>query len=230
MKKVVCVWCVLLLFAGLTVGWMKVPEMSGEKRGGIIIQTTAETSQQEGKKVALTFDDGPSCYTKKLLDGLKKRKVHATFFLQGQCIAGREAVVKQMQKDGHLIGNHTFHHVQLSLLSEQKAIYEITAAGNAIYEITGTYPLYIRPPFGEWKEGLELRVSMIPVLWSVDSCDWSLQNTPQIVKRVLRDTREGDIILMHDCYATSVEAALQLVDELERRGFYFVTADEMIDP
>lgn len=185
-------------------------------------------SEQELPAVALTFDDGPSSYTNQLLDGLRKRAVQATFFLQGQCIEGREAVVKQMHEDGHLIGNHTFHHVQLNLLSEQKAAFEVTATGNAIYEITGVYPQFIRPPFGEWRSGLDVHVDMIPILWSVDSHDWCMQDTKKIVECVLRDTKEGDIILMHDCYQTSVDAALQIVDEMKKQGFRFVTADEMI--
>lgn len=188
----------------------------------------ASTIKQELPAVALTFDDGPSCYTKELLDGLKERDVRATFFIQGQCIEGREAVIKQMHEDGHLIGNHTFHHVQLNLLTEQEAALEVTATSNAIYEITGVYPQFIRPPFGEWRVGLDVHVSMIPILWSVDSHDWCIQDTERIVQCVLRDAKEGDVILMHDCYQTSVDAALQIVDEMKKRGYRFVTADELI--
>lgn len=183
---------------------------------------------RENPRVALTFDDGPSNYTTSLLDGLRKRGVCATFFLQGQCIEGKEEVIKQMQEDGHLIGNHTFHHVQLTKLSDEQAKQEVVSTSNAIYEITGIYTSYIRPPFGEWKKGLDYNVTMIPVLWTIDSRDWYTKDTPVIVNEVMKQVEDGDIILMHDCYKTSVESALQIVDQLKEQGYELVTVDEMI--
>lgn len=190
-------------------------------------EVSAATAR-ENPRVALTFDDGPSKYTTGLLDGLRKRGVRATFFLQGQCIEGKEEVIKQMQEDGHLIGNHTFHHVQLTKLSDEQAKQEVVSTSNAIYEITGIYTSYIRPPFGEWKKGLDYNVTMIPVLWTIDSRDWYTQNTPVIVNEVMKQVEDGDIILMHDCYKTSVESALQIVDQLKEQGYELVTVDEMI--
>ena len=190
-------------------------------------EVSAATAR-ENPRVALTFDDGPSKYTTSLLDGLRKRGVRATFFLQGQCIEGKEEVIKQMQEDGHLIGNHTFHHVQLTKLSGEQAKQEVVSTSNAIYEITGIYTSYIRPPFGEWKKGLDYNVTMIPVLWTIDSRDWYTQNTPVIVNEVMKQVEDGDIILMHDCYKTSVESALQIVDQLKEQGYELVTVDEMI--
>lgn len=190
-------------------------------------EVSAATAR-ENPRVALTFDDGPSKYTTSLLDGLRKRGVRATFFLQGQCIEGKEEVIKQMQEDGHLIGNHTFHHVQLTKLSDEQAKQEVVSTSNTIYEITGIYTSYIRPPFGEWKKGLDYNVTMIPVLWTIDSRDWYTQNTPVIVNEVMKQVEDGDIILMHDCYKTSVESALQIVDQLKEQGYELVTVDEMI--
>ena len=190
-------------------------------------EVSAATAR-ENPRVALTFDDGPSKYTTSLLDGLRKRGVRATFFLQGQCSEGKEEVIKQMQEDGHLIGNHTFHHVQLTKLSDEQAKQEVVSTSNAIYEITGIYTSYIRPPFGEWKKGLDYNVTMIPVLWTIDSRDWYTQNTPVIVNEVMKQVEDGDIILMHDCYKTSVESALQIVDQLKEQGYELVTVDEMI--
>ena len=158
-------------------------------------EVSAATAR-ENPRVALTFDDGPSKYTTSLLDGLRKRGVRATFFLQGQCIEGKEEVIKQMQEDGHLIGNHTFHHVQLTKLSDEQAKQEVVSTSNAIYEITGIYTSYIRPPFGEWKKGLDYNVTMIPVLWTIDSRDWYTQNTPVIVNEVMKQVEDGDIILL----------------------------------
>ena len=99
---------------------------------------------------------------------------------------------------------------------------------NDIYEITGEYPAYIRPPFGEWRESLNCHVEMIPVLWSLDSRDWVLQDADQITSRVLESVEDGDIILMHDIFDASVDAALAIADALTAEGYDFVTVDALI--
>lgn len=183
----------------------------------------------EAPGVALTFDDGPdaSC-TARLLDGLKERGIPATFFIQGKCIEGNEELILRMHKEGHMIGNHTFDHVKLTAVSDSEAVSQVIRTSNAIYEITGEYPTYIRPPFGEWKEKLDYHVEMIPVLWTVDSRDWVLQDADQVVSRVLGSVKDGDIILMHDIFETSVDAALEIADTLLAEGYEFVTVEEMI--
>lgn len=200
---------------------------AGRKTGQIDLETSAECSD-EMPQLALTFDDGPSEYTITLSEGLKERGVQATFFLLGENMERNEAAVKQLALDGHLLGNHSYHHVQLNKLSQSKACQEIVKTNNLIYEYTGIYPMYVRPPYGEWDTKLDCGIDMIPVFWSVDSLDWKLKNTDQIVKKVLAQVEDGDIILMHDGYSTSVEAAFQIVDNLKKEGFRFVTADKMI--
>ena len=88
--------------------------------------------------------------------------------------------------------------------------------------------LFVRPPFGEWKKNLDFDITMIPVSWNVDSLDWTTENVDKTVKRVVKDVEEGDIILMHDIYASSVEAALRIVDILQEKGYEFVTVDELL--
>ena len=188
-----------------------------------------EQSVTEPPKVALTFDDGPSSkYTPMLLAGLKERQIHATFFLMGKNIQGNEKIVKQMQEEGHLIGNHTYNHVQLDKISVRKAREEIEKTSNEIYEITGRYPTYIRPPFGAWRKDLDLSVTMFPVFWDVDTMDWKSKNVSQVMQIVNRQVHDGAIILMHDGYQTSVEAALQVVDTLTKEGYEFVTVDQLL--
>lgn len=94
--------------------------------------------------------------------------------------------------------------------------------------ITGMRPEYLRPPYGDWNEGLECRLDLTPVFWTVDSLDWKLKNTEKIVKRVEKYVGNGDIILMHDIFPTSVEAALELVDILQEQGYQFVTVEELL--
>lgn len=183
----------------------------------------------ESPILALTFDDGPHpIYTPQLLDGLKKRGIKASFFLLGKNIAGNEAIVKRMYEEGHLIGNHTFDHVQLSKLADSEACSQITRTSNAIYEITGQYPTYVRPPYGEWKDGLDCTVTMLPVFWDVDPLDWNTRNTDQIVQKVISSAEDGDIILMHDYYDSSVQAALQIIDSMTQQGYDFVTVDRLL--
>lgn len=185
--------------------------------------------QAEQKYVALTFDDGPhkDC-TPVLLEGLKSRGVKATFFLMGENIPGNEEVVKQMQQDGHLIGNHSFRHVQLTKAGEDAVCSAVEKTEALISEITGVRPEYLRPPYGDWNESLECRLDLTPVFWTVDSLDWKLKNTGKIVKRVEKYVGNGDIILMHDIFPTSVEAALELVDALQEQGYRFVTVEELL--
>lgn len=122
------------------------------------------------KQIALTFDDGPhSIYTPMLLDGLRKRGVHATFFLLGKNVIGKEAIVKQMQEDGHLIGNHGYSHVQMSKEAVSNACEQIEENNRQIEAITGVRPQYLRPPYGSWNEELECTTNMTVVLWDVDT-------------------------------------------------------------
>ncbi len=181
------------------------------------------------KVVAMTFDDGPSAEcTARLLDGLKERGVKATFFLMGQNIIGNEALVKRMQQDGHLIGNHSYSHVQMTKDGVSAVCESIEQTQELIEAITGKRPLYLRPPYGDWNEDLECRLDLTPVMWSVDSLDWKLKDRAAIVRRVQADVDSGDIILMHDIFPTSVDAALQLVDILQSRGYTFVTVEELL--
>ena len=186
---------------------------------------------QAHTEVALTFDDGPSPkYTPLLLDGLKERNVRATFFLLGQNVKENQELVQRMQAEGHLLGNHTYNHVQLNKIPETTARQEILKTNNEIYEATGKYPEYMRPPYGAWKKNMELCVEMLPVFWDIDTLDWKSQNVDAILKAAGEEPEDGSIILMHDEYQTSVEAALLLIDRLKEKGYEFVTVDELIVP
>ena len=190
-----------------------------------VISKTAGTP----KYIALTFDDGPSRkYTPILLDGLKERGVHATFFLMGKNIEGEEDIVKRMREEGHLIGNHSYEHIQLTKAGAKAVCEAVEHTQEQIEAITGKRPEYIRPPYGDWNEELEEEIGMTPVLWSLDSLDWKLKDTGKIIRQDLKDVKDGDIILLHDIFPSSVEAALELIDILQKEGYVFVTADELL--
>lgn len=191
--------------------------------------TTARIPVEEPPRIALTFDDGPNArYTPILLEGLKKRNIQASFFLIGENIEGNEDILLQMRRDGHLIGNHTWDHVQLDKIPAEKARLEIEKTNNRIYEASGIYPSYIRPPFGAWIKNLELSVTMFPVFWDVDTLDWKSQNVDSILSVAEKQIHDGSIILMHDGYQTSVDAALKIADLFAEKGYVFVTADQLL--
>ena len=219
----------LLVFLGMSPFLIK---MDGRKTMSVSSDSVRSQNVSDEVKpvVALTFDDGPNASsTPILLDGLKERKVRATFFLIGENVEKDEngKIVKRMYEEGHLIGNHTYRHVDLSKISGREAEKEIKTTDEAIKKITGHETEFIRPPFGAMPEGEE-DPDKIYVKWTVDSLDWVTKDTEKIVEKVTADTKEGDVILMHDCYGESVEAALQIVDIMEKQGYEFVTADELI--
>lgn len=190
----------------------------------------SDTAKDAGEKfLALTFDDGPhAVYTKKLLDGLRERSVRASFFLVGENIAGNEDLVRQMMEDGHLIGTHCYSHVDLTRKSMEKACMDIVKTNDMIERITGTRPVYIRPPYGNWSEELEECVGMTPVFWGVDTLDWKSQNSQKILQHISKDAGKHQIILMHDVFGPSVDAALAAIDTLTGQGYTFVTVDELL--
>ena len=190
---------------------------------------SASATPVEAPKIALTFDDGPStAWTPALLDGLKERGVKATFFLIGENADKNPEIVKRMAEEGHLIGNHTYHHVELTKVSENEARLELADTSAAIVRITGKEPEYMRPPFGAWQRKLEQEIQMLPVLWTIDPLDWTTENQDEIVNKVVTEAEENDIILLHDCYKSSIEAGLRIVDILQEEGFVFVTVDELL--
>lgn len=198
-------------------------------------ETTAVTNRlqtnqihYEVKRVALTFDDGPNgIYTEKLLNGLQKRNVKVTFFVTGENIIGNEELIKRMHKEGHLIGNHTYSHVNLERLSFDEACEEINATNAWIYNLTGYEMEYIRPPFGAWTKKLKTETDMAIVMWNVDPLDWRDQNSEVISRRIMKNIKSNDIVLLHDIFGSSVDAALKVIDELTKQGYTFVRVDEL---
>lgn len=186
-------------------------------------------TEQEIKQVAITFDDGPSepC-TEKLLDGLKERGVKASFFVIGMYAKEHPELIKRMKEEGHIIGNHTYHHVELTKLTEEEMKQELRMTNDVIRQITGETPVFARPPFGEWNKKKDFPEELIPVLWNVDPLDWKTLNTASVVNDIMKEVEDGDIILLHDSYPTSVDAALQCIDLLQKQGYQFVTVDELM--
>lgn len=199
--------------------------------GGAGIGVTEDTKNANVlmPKIALTFDDGPHPkYTEELLDGLSERGVHATFFVTGEHASLHPDIIERMTEEGHLIGNHTYSHIQLTPNNEKEFIEELKKTNTVLYDITGESTEFVRPPYGCWNRQIEEELNMFPVLWTIDPEDWKRDNAPAIAGSVIRKAEENDIILMHDYYSSSVEAALLIVDELQKEGYEFVTVDEIL--
>jgi len=208
--------------------------------GGKRQDTTAPASQEVStgkiageedvaKKIALTFDDGPHPrYTEQLLDGLKERNVVATFFVTGENAQNYPNIIRREQEEGHLIGNHTYSHIQLTSGNRETFREELVKTNEILENITGEKVSFVRPPYGSWDKSFEKELNMFPVLWNIDPLDWCSHNAECIAAKVVEKAGDGDIILMHDYYDTSVTAALEVVDVLQKRGFQFVTVEEIL--
>lgn len=184
---------------------------------------------EDVKRIALTFDDGPHpYYTQQLLDGLKEREVKASFFVTGEHALLHPDIIERMAEEGHLIGNHTYSHMQLNAGNREEFKEELLKTNEIITGITGKEVIYVRPPYGSWDKKFETEINMFPVLWSVDPLDWCSDNVACITNNVTAKVEENDIILMHDYYASSVTAALKIIDELQARGYVFVTVEEIL--
>ena len=188
-----------------------------------------EQKETETRKIALTFDDGPHpYYTEQLLDGLKERNVCVTFFVTGEHAELYPDIIERMKEEGHLIGNHTYSHMQLRTGSLNAFKEELIKTNEIISGITGEEVIFVRPPYGTWEKSLEAELNMFPVLWTIDPLDWCSNNADGVTRKVLSKARENAIILMHDSYASTVTAALRVVDELQEQGYEFVTVDEIL--
>ncbi|WP_300678948.1 polysaccharide deacetylase family protein [uncultured Acetatifactor sp.] len=194
-----------------------------------VVEDEGQLAAEDVKKIAITFDDGPHpCYTEQLLDGLKERGVVATFFVTGEHAELHPEVIARMQEEGHLIGNHTYSHIQLTKSNRETFKEELIKTNEILKEITGEEVQYVRPPYGSWDKSFEKELNMFPVLWTVDPLDWCSKNVGCITEKIVSKTGENDIILMHDYYDTSVTAALKAIDELLEEGYTFVTVEEIL--
>ncbi|MEF9945679.1 MAG: polysaccharide deacetylase family protein [Lachnospiraceae bacterium] len=222
-------WCLCLALGMGPTGSLGDKEPPEEPHLEEALQYVNAAITTEKPSIAITFDDGPSAsWTPVLLEGLRERGIKATFFLIGQNVEKNQDLVRKMSEEGHLIGNHTYHHVEITKIGNAEAYEEIRSTSELIFGITGSYTEYMRPPFGLWQKGMEEKLDTIPVLWTIDPLDWTTENVDEIVNKVVTEVEEGDIILLHDCYKSSVEAAFRIIDVLQAEGYEFVTVDQLI--
>lgn len=179
------------------------------------------------KMIALTFDDGPnSRYTPQILDILEKHHAIATFFVIGQQISSHEEVIKRMIEVGNQIGIHTFTHRNLTKLKDKDIKEEITQSATLLKQFNYTSTL-VRPPYGAYNQQVIDSIDYPLILWNIDTRDWESLNTQSIVKLVKENVADGDIILFHDMYPTTVDAIQELVPYLLDEDYQLVTINEL---
>ena len=215
---------VLLLICFMLVVPASIPQQ--ETAASAPAQVEVETDMPV---VALTFDDGPrDATTGRLLDELALREVPATFFLLGHRIAGNEALIRRMRQEGHQIGVHTFDHIEVTGLSREDFDLQVGKTRSLLLDILGDGDFWLRPPYGITDEAAQQWADSPIILWSVDPEDWKNHDIARIVAAVVEHVQDGDIILMHDIYSSSVDAAIQIVDALLGKGYCFVTVEDLL--
>jgi len=196
---------------------------------GVISADAPAEIPVETKYIALTFDDGPrKSTTTKLLDGLRERGASATFFLVGEQVEVNREVVERMKVEGHQVGNHTWSHAKLEGADAGTVAWEIKKTNDLLVSILGEDSYWLRPPYGRIQEAQKKQIAVPMITWSIDSRDWESLNAAKAAQAVLREAHPNAIILMHDIYPTSVEAALKIVDALQKEGYVFVTVEELL--
>ncbi|WP_189039626.1 polysaccharide deacetylase family protein [Streptomyces daqingensis] len=172
----------------------------------------------EGRRIALTFDDGPDpVYTPQILDVLRRYKVPATFCVLGENAVLNPGLLQAIADGGHLIANHSWSHPALPRLSTAKARKELSRTSELIEDTVGSPPMWARAPYGYWsEETLELSagLGMSPLGWSVDTGDWRQPGVPSIVSAVVDNVRAGSIVLSHDGGADAAQTVAALHDYL----------------
>jgi peptidoglycan/xylan/chitin deacetylase (PgdA/CDA1 family) len=201
-----------------------------------------EAPNGQGKYVALTFDDGPSGkVTKNILDLLEKYDAKATFFALGNRAQGYQALLQRMTAMGCEVASHSFAHKHLVKLSTAQLVKDLTKASDALEKASGQRPVLLRPPYGERNVCIESNAKMPLILWSIDTKDWYYRDKEKdtrsaaqrqkdlerVANEVLDTVRNGDIVLMHDLYDMTEQAAAVILKELTEKGWNLVTVSEL---
>lgn len=179
------------------------------------------------KYIALTFDDGPNYNTSKIIDTLNKYNVKATFFVLGKNTKDNELILKKMQLSNMEIANHTYNHLLLTKYDKDKIIKEITDTSKLIYNSVGVYPTLFRPSYGAVNKKIR-SISPYPIIiWDIDTLDWKYKNSKRIANTVLSKVKDGDIILMHDIYKSTLNSLDLIIPTLLNNNYKLVTVSEL---
>ena len=203
---------------------------SAQFRGQIVYKATISNS----KVIALTFDDGPTPETLKILEVLQKHQAVATFFCLGANLRENPEIAKRVVQAGNAIGNHTWHHFYHNV-TEKTASDEIDNTGVHIYRSTGAKSLLFRPPGGRLNNGFAdyaKKKNYVVVMWSIDPKDFLQPPASEIARTVLSQATSGAIVLLHDGGGDrqqTVEAVSTIIPKLKQQGYRFVTVPQLLE-
>ncbi len=207
---------------------------SGETAGSSA-PSSVPSSPDTLKVVALTFDDGPGETTVRLLEELKARGMKATFFVVGDRAERTPDIIRRMVEEGHEVGSHTYSHPNLTKLSAAERADNIQRSIAAITAATGKPVTLLRPPGGSYNDEVKAycaEQNLRIVYWSVDTRDWESHNKEKILSTAFQSGRygiqDGAIVLMHDIYTDTVDAAVEMMDRLRSEGYLTVTVSELL--
>jgi len=182
------------------------------------------------KMIALTFDDGPNTpNTQRIVEILKANNAVATFFELGYRMEQNSSKMEMIINNDNQIGNHSFNHKIYTKITTAEMMDQIDSTNALMKQIVNTTATVVRPPNGSMNDSVRQNIGYPMILWNVDSKDWESRNKDAIVKAVLSNLDDGDIIVMHDIYSTSADAIEVLVPELIKQGYQLVTIQEMFD-
>ena len=165
----------------------------------------------------------------RLMDGLRERGAQATFFVIGRQIQENQDLVERMQAEGHQVGSHTWSHVRLTGISADTLQQEVGRTEEALENLLGEGSYWLRPPYGAVDEADRVLIQTPMIKWSIGPRDWEKRDAAQVTAAVLEAAAPNQIILLHDIYDTSVDAALAIVDALQAEGYRFVTVAELLE-
>ena len=178
--------------------------------------------------VALTFDDGPYAPVgNRIMDSLEQHNGRATFFVVGSRVPSYQAEIKRMHNNGHEIGNHTYEHKYLNKLNAAQIRSQIDRCNQTVAAVTGEAPALVRLPGGNKNNTVLANINQPIIMWNIDTLDWKTRNAASSVQKVLGSVKDGDIVLMHELYTASGDAAVTLIPALTERGYQLVTVSEL---
>jgi peptidoglycan/xylan/chitin deacetylase (PgdA/CDA1 family) len=181
----------------------------------------------------MTFDDGPNeKLTPELLEILATHHIHATFFVIGENAERHPEILQRAIREGQEIGNHSWSHPAFAKMSDAAVRRELQKTDDVIRAAIGTRPTLMRPPYGSitsrQKQWIHAEFGYRIILWDVDPLDWKRPGALVVTSRIVRETRPGSIILSHDIHPGTIKAMPATFDQLQAKGFKFVTVSELI--